>query len=77
MVGGLHIATRDAPPRREPRSHPASAVCVSCAHCAGRRRMPCSTRACRAVGSAREGRSSVGLVTLAIAVANISQRKRF
>jgi hypothetical protein len=73
---GCIIATHDAQPERESRSHPASGVCVSCAHCAGRRRMPHSTRVCRAVGS-REGPSSVRWVPPAAVAANISRRTMF
>jgi hypothetical protein len=46
-------------------------------HCAGLKRLLRSTRACRAVGNARKGRSSVRLVTFAIIAAHISRRTTF
>ena len=50
-----------------------SGVSVSCAHCGGLRRMPRSTRACRAVGNARQGPSCVRWVTFATIAAHISR----
>jgi hypothetical protein len=46
-------------------------------HSAGPMRMPRSTRACRTVGNARKGPSSVRWVTLAIIAAHISGRTTF
>jgi hypothetical protein len=49
----------------------------SCAYCVGLSRLPRSTRASRAVGNARKGRSSARLVTFAIIAAHISRRTTF
>ena len=67
---GCIIATHDALPDPKSRSHTKSGV--SCAHCARPRRMPRSIRACRTVGNARRGPSSVRWVTFAIIAAHIS-----
>jgi hypothetical protein len=70
---GCIIATHDAQPEPTSRSHTMSGVSVSCAHCVGLRRVPRLIRACRTVGNAREGPSSVRWVTFAIVAAHISR----
>jgi hypothetical protein len=70
-------ATRDAQPDPKSRSHTKSGVSVSCAHCARLRPVPRSIRACRTVGNARRGPSSVRWVTFAIIAAHVSRRTRF
>jgi hypothetical protein len=61
-LAGCIIATHDAQPKRTCRSSVALGVSVSCAHCAGQKRQPRSTRACRAVSNARQDPTSVRLV---------------
>ena len=46
---------------------------MSCAHYVRLRRRPPSIRACRTVGNARKGQSSVRWVTFAIIAAHISR----
>jgi hypothetical protein len=52
-------------------------VSVSCAHCAGLKRVRRSTRACRAVGNSREGPHSVRWVAFTIIAAHISRWTTF
>ena len=74
---GCIIATPDAQPERQLWIHTTSGASLSCAHWAGRTRLPRSTRAWQAVGNPREGPSSVRWVTLAIISARISRRITF
>jgi len=57
--------------------HTTSGASLSCAHWAGRTRLPRATRAWRAVGNPREGPGSVRWVTFAIISDRISRRTTF